>query len=146
MLIKEVKLTTEKTGNKIPNFGKITSSTKAAEYCREFWHEDINIYESFFILLLNRQAKPIAWAKISQGGVTGTIVDPRIVAKYAIETLASGVICAHNHPSGALQPSDADISVTKKIKEGLKLFDIELLDHVILTEEGHYSFADHEQI
>jgi len=146
MLIKEVKLTAEKTGNKIPNFGKITSSTKAAEYCREFWHEDINIYESFFILLLNRANKPIAWAKVSQGGVAGTVVDVKIVCKYAIDVLASSVICAHNHPSGSLCPSDADHTLTKTLKKALDTLGIELLDHVILSQEGHYSFADEGKI
>jgi len=72
----------------------------------------------------------------------GTVVEPKVVAKYAVDSLCSGVIIAHNHPSGNLNPSDQDIAITKKIKEGLKLFDISLLDHIILTAEGHTSLQE----
>jgi DNA repair protein RadC len=121
---------------------KINSSKIAAEYCRQFFHDDLTIYESFFILLINRANNTIGYVKISQGGVVGTVVDASIVAKYAIESLASGVILCHNHPSGNTQPSTEDINLTRKIKEGLALFDIAALDHIILTEDDYYSFAD----
>jgi len=121
---------------------KITSSDIAAEYIRQFYSDDIGIFESFFLLLLDQSGTTIGYAKISQGGIAGTVVDPRIVAKYAIESLSPSVILCHNHPSGTLRPSDADISVTNKIKNGLSLFDIAVLDHIILTEESFYSFAD----
>jgi len=121
---------------------KISSSLDAADYMRKFWKTDIEIYESFFLLLLNRANNTIGYVKISQGGVSGTVVDPKIVAKYAIESLASGVIVAHNHPSGNTQPSQADNQMTKKLKEGLKYFDISLLDHLILTEEDYLSYSD----
>jgi len=121
---------------------KITSSDIAAEYIRQFYSDDIGIFESFFLLLLDQSGTTIGYAKISQGGIAGTVVDPRIVAKYAIESLSPSVILCHNHPSGTLRPSDADITITNKIKNGLSLFDIAVLDHIILTEESFYSFAD----
>lgn len=121
---------------------KIGSSKDAADYIRQFYHDDITIYESFFILLLNRQNVTMAFAKISQGGVVGTVVDAAIVAKYVVDSLATGVILAHNHPSGNLRPSDADKAITEKIRKGLALFDCQVLDHVILTEDSYYSFAD----
>ena len=121
---------------------KITSSKNAYDYIKQFYKDDISIYESFFILLLNRSNNTIGYAKISQGGIVGTVVDIKIIAKYAIDTLSSGVILAHNHPSGRKQPSDADKDITDKIKQGLKLFEVNVIDHLILTEEDYYSFAD----
>ena len=80
--------------------------------------------------------------KISQGGISGTVVDTKIIAKYCVDTLCSAVILAHNHPSGNLNPSTQDIKITRKIKEGLELLDVKVLDHVILTSDSYYSFAD----
>jgi len=121
---------------------KIKSSKDSAEYVRNFYSDDLTIFESFFLLLLNNQNNTIGYAKISQGGVCGTVVDVKIVCKYAIESLSTRVILCHNHPSGALSPSRADKVITRKLKEGLKLFDIEILDHIILTENSYFSFAD----
>ena len=138
-MIKQYILKTEKT-----DFEKvqISSSKNAADYIRQFYSDDIEIYESFFILLLNRANKTIGYAKISQGGITGTYVDKKIIAKYIIDSLASGVIIAHNHPSGQLVPSDADKRITKDIKEVCSLIDSSLLDHVILTADNYFSFSD----
>lgn len=121
---------------------QITSSSDSEKYIRQFYHDDIGIYESFFILLLSRKNETIAYAKISQGGVAGTVVDVKIVMKYAIDCLASGIVLAHNHPSGNLHPSDSDIRLTRKIQEACKIMDISVHDHIILTEDGFYSFAD----
>lgn len=121
---------------------KITSSKDAAKYARNFFQEDIEIYESFFMILLNRANNTDAYVKISQGGIAGTVVDLKLIAKYAIDCLASGVIVCHNHPSGTLYPSEQDKLITEKIKNALKLLDIKLLDHIILTKESYYSFAD----
>ena len=123
---------------------KISNSENAADFIRQFYSDDIEIYESFFILLMNRANKVTGYAKISQGGVCGTIVDKKILLKYVVDSLASGVIIAHNHPSGTLSPSDSDIRITKEVKELCKLVDSTLLDHVILTVESFYSFADNE--
>jgi len=125
---------------------KIRSSADSAEFIRQFYSDDIDIFESSFILLLNRANNTIGYAKISQGGITGTVVDPRLVAKYAVESLATAVILAHNHPSGNTEPSIADKEITNKIKNGLKLLDVNLLDHLILTNESYYSLADNGEI
>ena len=121
---------------------KIVNSQSCAEFARQFYTDDIEIFESFFLALLDRQNQTIGWAKISQGGVAGTVVDPIIVAKYAIDTLSSSVILVHNHPSGNLNPSVADKEITKKIKGTLDLFNAQVLDHIILTKDSFYSFAD----
>jgi len=130
------------------NFQKaqIRVSKDSCNYIRQFYGDDIEVYESFFILLLNRSNNTIGWAKISQGGVAGTVVDLKIVLKYSIESLASSVILAHNHPSGSTKPSQADLDITKKAKEALRLCDITLLDHIILTDSEYYSFADEGRI
>jgi DNA repair protein RadC len=98
--------------------------------------------EEFWITLLNRSNKIIERIKISQGGISGTITDVRIILKIALEKLASAIILCHNHPSGNPKPSEADISITQKIKESGKLMDINLLDHIIVTDGNYYSFAD----
>jgi DNA repair protein RadC len=121
---------------------KITSSRDAADYIRNFYQDDIYIYESVFILLLNRANQTIGYAKISQGGISGTVVDIRIILKYAIESLASGVIMAHNHPSGQLNPSPQDIQLTKKLREAMLWMDISLLDSLIVMPDNYYSMAD----
>jgi DNA repair protein RadC len=121
---------------------QIKSSLDAADFIRQFYSDDIGIYESFFILLLNNSNKTVGYAKISQGGIVGTVVDVKIIAKYVVDSLATGVILAHNHPSGTLIPSQPDKDITKKVTEVLKHFDCKVLDHVILTEESHYSFLD----
>lgn len=121
---------------------KIRSSEDAYKFCRQFYGDDIEIYESFFLLLMNRSNTTIGFAKISQGGITGTVVDPRIVAKYAVESLATGVILCHNHPSGNLDPSPQDKDYTQKIKAALKFLDIQVFDHLILSSESFFSFAD----
>jgi len=121
---------------------KITSTKAAADYLRQFYTGDIDIFESSFILLLNNNMHTIGFAKISQGGITGTVIDPRIVAHYAVKSLATCVIIAHNHPSGNLNPSESDKKVTEKIHKGLSLLDIDLVDHIILTSSGFTSFRD----
>lgn len=125
---------------------KIRGSKDASDYARNFYHDDIEIYESFFIILLNRNNNTIGYAKISQGGVSGTVVDSKILLKYVIESLASGVIFVHNHPSGNLNPSNEDKNLTNKLKNALSIIDVNLLDHVILTKESYFSFADESLI
>lgn len=99
-------------------------------------------HEEFWVLLMNRSNRLIERLKISQGGVVGVSVDVRLIAKPAIEGLASGVIAIHNHPSGNCRPSTDDIKLTEKLKSGLALFNITLLDHVIVTDNLSFSFAD----
>ncbi|MBD3724162.1 MAG: DNA repair protein RadC [Flavobacteriaceae bacterium] len=99
-------------------------------------------HEEFWVLFLNNSNKVIYKTQISKGGITGTIVDIRIVFKLALEHNATSIILSHNHPSGKLQASEADIQITKKIKEAGKNLDIQVLDHVIITEKSYYSFVD----
>jgi DNA repair protein RadC len=99
-------------------------------------------HEEFWIILLNRANRVIKKSQISQGGVAGTVADPKIIFKLAIEDLASSIILAHNHPSGNLTASQADIDLTKKIKEAGKLLDIQVLDHLIIAGQKYFSFAD----
>ena len=121
---------------------QIKSSSDAANFIREFYSDDIEIFESVFILLLNRANKTIGYAKISQGGITGTVIDVKIVCKYTIDSLASGVILCHNHPSGNLQASNEDKNISKKIKESLTFIDSVLVDSIIITKDGYLSLAD----
>jgi DNA repair protein RadC len=99
-------------------------------------------HEEFWMLLLNRANKVIRAEHISKGGITGTVVDVRLIAKSALEHHTSSVILGHNHPSGNLKPSQNDIDITKKIKEALNLFDISLFDHLIIGDGAYYSFTD----
>jgi DNA repair protein RadC len=99
-------------------------------------------HEEFWILFLNRSNRVINRMKLSQGGVSGTVTDVRMVMKRAIENLASGIIVCHNHPSGNLSPSESDTRITQKIKEAGTMMDIQLLDHLIITDRDYYSFAD----
>lgn len=99
-------------------------------------------YEEFWILLLSRSNNIIGKHKISQGGISGTVIDVRIILKTAIDKMASGIILCHNHPSGNTRPSEQDISLTQKLKEAAKLMDINVLDHLIVTHAQFYSFAD----
>ena len=96
----------------------------------------------FYVVMLNNANNTIGYTKISQGGITGTVVDVRLIAKHALECLATSVILIHNHPSGNSKPSSADKLITEKIKHGLALLDIRVLDHIILTENTYFSFAD----
>lgn len=99
-------------------------------------------YEEFWLIYLNRSNRVISRLKISQGGISGTITDVRLIMKKALELLASSIIICHNHPSGNKEPSEADKRITAKIKEASGYFDISLLDHLIITDNGYYSFAD----
>lgn len=99
-------------------------------------------HEEFWVVYLNNSNKIIFKAQLSKGGITGTIVDVRLVFKIALEQNAVAIVLAHNHPSGKLQASEADIQVTKRIKNAGLQLDIPVLDHVIVTEHGYFSFAD----
>lgn len=125
---------------------KITSSYEASQFIRRFYGDDINIFESSYILLMNTSGITVGYAKISQGGIAGTVVDIKIVLKFAIDSLAAGVILAHNHPSGSLKYSESDKRLTEKLKKALEIVDSRLLDHIILTSEGYYSMADNMEL
>jgi len=103
-------------------------------------------YEGFWILLLNRANKIIKHVQISEGGVSGTIADPKKIFKLSIENGASGIVLCHNHPSGNIKPSEQDLKLTKKIVEGGQLLDINVLDHLIIGDNNFFSFADENLI
>jgi len=122
---------------------KICSSKDAADIFKQVWDIDsLEIYESFMVIYLNRANNTIGWYKVSQGGIIGTIIDNRLIFVTALNCLASGIIICHNHPSGNLQPSEADIKVTTKLKDAAKLLDISIIDHIIITVDGYLSMAD----
>jgi DNA repair protein RadC len=100
------------------------------------------LHEEFWILFLNRSNRVIARMKLSQGGISGTVTDVRMIMKRAVEYLSSGIIICHNHPSGNLNPSESDSKITQKIKEAGNLLDIQLLDHLIISDKDYFSFAD----
>ncbi len=99
-------------------------------------------HEEFWLLLLNRANEVIKPVQVSQGGVSGTVADPKIIFKFAIENLSSAIILVHNHPSGNLKPSEADKELTRRLSSAGKLLEIPVLDHLIFTDGGYLSFAD----
>ena len=119
---------------------KITSSKLVFEIMQPIIGE--LAHEEFWVLFLNNSNKVISKSQLSKGGLTGTIVDVRLVFKLALENGATGLILCHNHPSGNLQPSDADRKITKKIKQAGDSLDVKVLDHLIITETNYYSFVD----
>ncbi|MBK7850238.1 MAG: DNA repair protein RadC [Bacteroidetes bacterium] len=104
------------------------------------------IHEEFWVIYLNRSNKILAKQQLSSGGMSGTVVDPRMIFKAALDHKAQAIILCHNHPSGTAKPSEADIRLTKNIVEAGKVLEISVLDHVIITQKGFYSFADEGMI
>jgi DNA repair protein RadC len=122
---------------------RITCSKDIYEILSQSWDMNkIDLLEQFKILLLNRGNKVLGIYEVSTGGMAGTITDPKLIFGTALKGCASSIILAHNHPSGNLKPSQADINLTRKVKDGGNLLDIAVLDHLIVTSEGYYSFAD----
>lgn len=122
---------------------KVTSSSSAYEVIMEDWDLDtISLFEEFKVLLLNRANYTLGVYTVSKGGLSATVVDVRLIMAVALKSAASSMILVHNHPSGNLQPSEADKTITKKIVDAGKLLDIQILDHLIVTREGYYSFTD----
>ena len=118
----------------------LKDSREVAVYMQSVLMDQPN--ELFAVLFLNQANRVIHYEIISEGGITGTVADPRIILKKALEKNAVSLILCHNHPSGSLKPSRADEELTYKIKEAAKYFDIKVLDHLIVSEEGYFSFAD----
>jgi len=118
----------------------ITSSKDIATYLQALFQ--YKKHELFVVVFLNRANKILHREIISEGGITGTIADPRIILKKALEQNATSIILSHNHPSGSLKPSKQDEILTQKIKEAANFLDIIVMDHIIVSDEGYYSFAD----
>jgi len=123
---------------------KINSSKDAFELMHSMVSDCF--YEEFWIIMLNRANKVIKYESISEGGIAGTIADPRKIFKLALENNATSLILCHNHPSGNLKPSDTDIKLTKKLKEAGVFLEISVVDHIIIGDEKYYSFADNEML
>ncbi|MEH3114493.1 JAB domain-containing protein [Pedobacter terrae] len=122
---------------------QIDSSDKAYHALVNNWSQDrINLIEEFKIILLNRRNRGLGIVNISQGGMSQTMADPKIIFAVALKACASGIILSHNHPSGDPAPSDADIKLTRKLSEVGALLDIKVLDHIILCSDGYFSFLD----
>ncbi len=122
---------------------QIMSSRGAYMILLSNWSEQIGYIEEFYILLLDRSNRVMARYLVSQGGLAGTVVDTKVIFAAALKGRASSLIISHNHPSGALRPSQADIDLTKKLIEAGKILEIPILDHLILSPEGgYYSFSD----
>ena len=127
---------------------QITSSGQAEQLLRNHWdHATIEHIETMKVILLNRSNRVLGIATLSTGGTSGCILDAKTVFQYALKANASSIILSHNHPSGNPRPSQNDLDISKKIKQGGKLLDISLLDHVIITPwDGYYSMADEGNI
>ncbi len=122
---------------------KINSVKDCYQLLKELWNQNtIEMQEEFKVMLLNRGNKVIGVYEASSGGLTGTVADPRLILAVAIKSLAVSIILSHNHPSGNLKPSRADEEMTQKIKVAASYHDIRVIDHIIITSEGYYSFAD----
>ena len=121
----------------------VQRSEDAYKIFKHYWSEDkINLVEEFKVLFLNRANRVLQIFTISQGGVTGTVADPRIILAAALKVAACSLFLAHNHPSGSVKPSHADEELTKKIREAARHHDIKVIDHIILADESYFSFAD----
>ena len=122
---------------------QIARSSDAYSIFMEHWNANhISLFEEFKMLLLNRSNRVLGIFNVSSGGVSGTVVDAKLIFAPALKCLACGLILAHSHPSGVLMPSTPDIQLTKKLKSAGEFLDITILDHMIITPEGYYSFAD----
>ena len=132
-----------KTTVKASERPKVTSINDSYRLLRELWNENtIEMQEEFKVLLLNRGNRVMGIYEASAGGLTGTVADPRLIMAAAIKSLSVGIILSHNHPNGNLNPSRADEELTQKIKVAASYHDITVLDHIIITSEGYYSFAE----
>jgi len=141
--VSEVKVTYRPKVKKSDRYKIACSGDVYKLVMKEVYSSDtIEYVESFYILLLNRASEVLGYKRISIGGINGTVVDAKIVFGTALKCNASSVILIHNHPSGSLWASQPDKDLTKKLAQGGKLLDVLVLDHLIVTAEGFYSFAD----
>lgn len=122
---------------------KVRSSSEVHKVFREYWDDDkIDLCEEFKVLFLNRASKCLGIFNLSQGGVAGTVVDVKLIFSAALRANASSIVIAHNHPSGNFYPSQADLKITRRVRQAGSILDISLIDHLIITSEGYYSMAD----
>ncbi len=143
----EIKISYKNNGS-LKSQLKISLSRDANKIIMDSWAKDsIELYESFKVIFLNNANIVKGICTLSNGGITGTMVDIRLIFATALKTLSTAIILTHNHPSGVIIPSEADIQLTKKIVKAGKLLDIQVLDHIIITPHGSfYSFSDEGRI
>jgi len=139
--ISEIKIVSEPKDTWVTK-AQIRNSEESSQYIKELWPVEIEHREACMALYLNRANNTIGYAIIGIGGLSGTVVDPKIIFQHALLCNASALILSHNHPSGNLNPSEADKSITKKISKAGKVLEIDVLDHVIITKNSYFSFAD----
>jgi DNA repair protein RadC len=136
-----------KTKVKATDRAAITTAESAYKVLLSVYNlEIVEHHEVFVLILLNRANRVLGWAQISQGGITSTVVDARIIFQHALLANATQIIISHNHPSGLVNPSEEDKMMTKKIVEAGKLLDIRVLDHIIFSKDNYYSFAEEGEI
>ena len=122
---------------------KFTKSEDCYKYFLEIFDEEsLEVYEQVMVVFLNNSNETVGWYKASQGGIAGTVIDVRLVLKAGLDCYATAMIICHNHPSGKLVPSEQDNAITQKLKRASDLIDIELLDHLIISTSGFYSYQD----
>jgi DNA repair protein RadC len=125
----------------------VSNSKDAYHILMAYWDENkIELSEQFKVMMLNRAGRVLGIYEVSSGGTSGTIVDTKLIFTAALKSNASSIILSHNHPAGSLKPSNPDIAVTKKLFEAGKILDINVMDHIILTRENYYSFADNAML
>ncbi|MBL4709502.1 MAG: JAB domain-containing protein [Flavobacteriales bacterium] len=140
--LQEIKLS-YKRSIKFEERFKIRESHDIHRYAKSIWNQDsLEFQESFYVLYLDRQNSVLGWINLAKGGLTQVCVDKKILLATALKVLCSSIIILHNHPSGNLKPSQADINLTNGLLSACNLLDIVLLDHVIISTEGFFSFAD----
>ena len=121
----------------------IRDSKSCEKYLREIWNQDtIELREEFIVLCLNNAHEVLGWINVSSGGLSATVVDPRIIFGVALQTVSASIIVAHNHPSGSVIPSPHDKAITQQLRAAGKVLGITLLDHLIVSRDSYYSFAD----
>jgi DNA repair protein RadC len=139
--VPEIKITYKRTRKEF--LGKVTHSKDVADFIRRtFRAGTLELQESFITLYLNTAHEILGYYNHSVGGINTTIADRRLILATALASASIGIVVAHNHPSGNLKPSQSDLELTKRLKEGAETLDIKLMDHLIITKNGYYSFAD----
>ena len=143
MVARELKISYQDTGIVLPYRGIIKASFDIYRLLESIYpHDEISYREHFYALYLANNNKFLGYKLISSGGITSTVADVRVIMQGALLANATSLVVAHNHPSGNLKPSVCDIELTKRIHHAAKIMDIRLLDHMIISEDGYYSFSD----
>ncbi len=132
-----------KSRTKVSQRARVNEPTDLVHYLRAVWNPDtLELLEECLVLCLNGDHQVLGWVKVSSGGFAGTKIDPRLIFALALQTASTAIILAHNHPSGSLEPSVEDKSITQRLKEAGDILNISVLDHLILTRDGYFSFQE----